>query len=154
MGENMDSDMLYTETALEVQNIDNWAIQIKFLVDHNTVKCLVAGSSSLRIEAGRDSLAGRITSIEIGALLLREIAGLRFAEHLESALPLNGLDALQDKGFWIDLRERGMSLKSVRDRAFYALKSSIVRALIHYAMLWDYVHFSKNPFTMPHLAYW
>ncbi len=104
----------------EVQNIANWAIQIKFLVDHNTVKTLVTGSSSLRIEAGRDSLAGRITSIEIGTLLLREIAGLRFGEQVDPALSFNGLETLLSKDFWIELRERGMSLKTARDRAFRA----------------------------------
>ena len=42
----------------EVQNLNEWAPQIKALVDHHTVKVLVTGSSALRIEAGRDSLAG------------------------------------------------------------------------------------------------
>ena len=62
----------------EVQNLDAWAPQIKNLVDNHTVRLLVTGSSSLRIEAGRDSLAGRITTIDLGPLLLREIAQLRF----------------------------------------------------------------------------
>ncbi|MBI2317518.1 MAG: AAA family ATPase [Betaproteobacteria bacterium] len=37
----------------EVQNLDAWAPQIKHLVDNNTVRVLLTGSSSLRIEAGR-----------------------------------------------------------------------------------------------------
>lgn len=43
----------------EVQNLDAWGPQLKHLVDNNEVRVLVTGSSSLRIEAGRDSLAGR-----------------------------------------------------------------------------------------------
>ena len=54
------------------------APQLKAIVDHHTLRVVVTGSSALRIEAGRDSLAGRITTLEIGTLLLREIAGLRF----------------------------------------------------------------------------
>lgn len=59
----------------EVQNLDSWAPQTKQLVDNNDVRLLVTGSASLRIEAGRDSLAGRITTVDLGPLLLREIAG-------------------------------------------------------------------------------
>jgi predicted AAA+ superfamily ATPase len=61
----------------EVQNLIEWAPQIKHLVDNHSVHALVTGSSSLRIEAGRDSLAGRITTLDLGPLLLREIAELR-----------------------------------------------------------------------------
>jgi predicted AAA+ superfamily ATPase len=64
----------------EVQNLDAWAPQVKNLVDNHTVRLLVTGSSSLRIEAGRDSLAGRITTLDLGPLLLREIAELRFGD--------------------------------------------------------------------------
>ncbi|MDP2659281.1 MAG: AAA family ATPase, partial [Dehalococcoidia bacterium] len=38
----------------EVQNLDAWAPQIKSLVDNHSVRVLLTGSSSLRIEAGRD----------------------------------------------------------------------------------------------------
>jgi predicted AAA+ superfamily ATPase len=64
----------------EVQNLPDWAPQLKHLVDAQPVRVVVTGSSALRIEAGRDSLAGRITQVEMGTLLLREIAGLRFGE--------------------------------------------------------------------------
>ena len=53
----------------EVQNLEAWAPQIKNLVDNHAVRVLVTGSSSLRIEAGRDSLAGRITTLDLGPLL-------------------------------------------------------------------------------------
>ena len=42
----------------EAQNLADWAPQVKTLVDHHTVHVVVTGSSALRIEAGRDSLAG------------------------------------------------------------------------------------------------
>ena len=49
----------------EVQNLDAWDAQLKFLVDTTAVKVLVTGSSALRIEQGRDSLAGRISTVEV-----------------------------------------------------------------------------------------
>ena len=52
----------------EVQNLDAWAPQVKNLVDNHSVRVLVTGSSSLRIESGRDSLAGRITTLDVGPL--------------------------------------------------------------------------------------
>jgi predicted AAA+ superfamily ATPase len=86
----------------EVQNLDSWAPQIKHLVDNHGVRVLVTGSSSLRIEAGRDSLAGRITTLEIGPLQLREIAELRFKESTSSLWGENGLDFLLRPEFWLE----------------------------------------------------
>lgn len=102
----------------EVQNLKDWAPQIKALVDHNSVKVVVTGSSALRIEAGRDSLAGRVTQVELGALLLREIAGLRFGEQIDPHLPENGLEPLLAQDFWRQLQDRGNRLSMIRDRAF------------------------------------
>jgi len=104
----------------EVQNIADWDPQIKSLVDHHTVKVLVTGSSALRIEAGRDSLAGRITQVELGTLLLREIVGLRFGEDLPAYLPENGLEPLLSAEFWRDLPAYARRHLEVRDRAFAA----------------------------------
>jgi predicted AAA+ superfamily ATPase len=103
----------------EVQNVADWAVQVKFLVDHNTAKVLVTGSSSLRIEAGRDSLAGRIADIELGTLLLREISGLRFGQSVEPLL-INGLESLARQDFWIEAREHGLRQAKIRDQAFRA----------------------------------
>ena len=61
----------------EVQNVDRWDAQLKSLVDNASVKVVVTGSSALRIELGRDSLAGRINTIEAGVLSLTEIGALR-----------------------------------------------------------------------------
>jgi len=104
----------------EVQNLKDWAPQLKALVDHNTVKAVVTGSSSLRIEAGRDSLAGRITSVDLGTLLLREIAGLRFKDEFGPFLPENGLEALIHPGFWEELRSYACAKKDIRDMAYDA----------------------------------
>ncbi len=104
----------------EVQNLKDWAPQIKALVDHHSVKILVTGSSALRIEAGRDSLAGRITQVELGTLLLREISGLRYGEDIPACLGENGLESLLVKDFWRSLHEHALSHKLARDRAFAA----------------------------------
>jgi predicted AAA+ superfamily ATPase len=104
----------------EVQNLPDWAPQLKHLVDLNPVRVLVTGSSALRIEAGRDSLAGRISTLEMGPLLLREIAELRGFGHLDAPLPPNGLAPLKEKHFWMDLRSFGEEHRAVRDQAFTA----------------------------------
>ena len=104
----------------EVQNLPDWAPQLKHLVDMNPVKVLVTGSSALRIEAGRDSLAGRITTLEMGPLLLREIAEIRGFGQLKPYLPYNGLSPMRDKQFWIGLKQFGESNRRLRDLAFAA----------------------------------
>lgn len=104
----------------EVQNLPDWAPQVKALVDHHDVKVLITGSSALRIEAGRDSLAGRIIQVELGTLLLREVAGLRFQEEIAPFFPENGLEPLLSQGFWQDLARYGESHASIRDQAFTA----------------------------------
>jgi predicted AAA+ superfamily ATPase len=104
----------------EVQNLRDWAPQLKALVDHHTVKVLVTGSSALRIEAGRDSLAGRIAQVELGTLLLREIAEMRFGGTLPPHLPENGLEVLLRKEFWKELQGEGVAKRDLRNRAFEA----------------------------------
>ncbi|MGH8587889.1 MAG: ATP-binding protein [Gammaproteobacteria bacterium] len=104
----------------EVQNLADWAPQLKHLVDLQPVRMVVTGSSALRIEAGRDSLAGRITTIEMGPLLLREIARLRDFGEIPPFLPHNGLAPLKDMGFWQDLRAFGQEHSVVRHQAFAA----------------------------------
>jgi len=104
----------------EAQNLADWAPQIKSLVDHHTVHVVVTGSSALRIEAGRDSLAGRVAPLDLGTLLLREIAGLRFEQDLEPLFPTNGLDALLRGEFWRQINEHGARHREARDAAFVA----------------------------------
>lgn len=104
----------------EVQNLADWSVQLKQLVDLQPVRVIVTGSSALRIEAGRDSLAGRITTLEMGPLLLREIGEMRGLGHVEPFLPLNGLRPLKDKDFWLRLRRFGEEHREFRDAAFRA----------------------------------
>jgi len=104
----------------EVQNLRDWAPQIKALVDHHTLKVLVTGSSALRIEAGRDSLAGRISQVELGTLLLREILGLRYQTPMSPYLPENGLELLLRMEFWRELAQFGKQRRQERDQAFAA----------------------------------
>ena len=104
----------------EVQNLSKWAPQIKALVDQHHVRVLLTGSSALRIEHGRDSLAGRITTLELGTLFLREIASFRGWAELPNRLPFNGLGNVKEKSFWLELREFGRQNGEMRDRAFAA----------------------------------
>ena len=104
----------------EVQNLADWAPQLKHLVDVHPVRVLVTGSSALRIEAGRDSLAGRITTFEMGPLLLREIAEFRGLGALTPHLEGNGLAPLRDRDFWRGLRAHGERHRALRDGAFAA----------------------------------
>jgi predicted AAA+ superfamily ATPase len=115
----------------EVQNLPDWAPQIKALVDHNTVHVVVTGSSALRIEAGRDSLAGRVALIDLGTLLLREIAGIRFGERLAPLLAANGLDELRRAEFWRELSAHGTRLARTRDSAFKAFSERGGYPLVH-----------------------
>lgn len=102
----------------EVQNLPDWATQVKHLVDLQPVRAVVTGSSALRIEAGRDSLAGRLSTIEMGPLLLREIAQIRGMDAIEPYLPFNGLAPLKNKEFWVGLRMFGERHRVLRDRSF------------------------------------
>jgi len=104
----------------EVQNLADWAPQLKHLVDMNPIRAVVTGSSALRIEAGRDSLAGRIMSIELGPLLLREVAAFRGWGDIPPLLPPNGLSPLRTKDVWRQLRAHGEEHRELRLRAFEA----------------------------------
>lgn len=104
----------------EVQNLDTWAPQVKNLVDNHSVHLLVTGSSSLRIEAGRDSLAGRITTLDLGPLLLREIAALRFQNSVQPFWPDNGGDSLTNLTFWQQGIQQGLEQATARWQAFQA----------------------------------
>ena len=102
----------------EVQNLRDWAAQLKSLVDASTVSVVVTGSSALRIERGRDSLAGRITTIDAGVLTLTEIATFHRLDLGDPFLADNGLEPLTDKAFWLRLAEHGPIKRAERDAAF------------------------------------
>jgi predicted AAA+ superfamily ATPase len=115
----------------EVQNLKNWAPQLKSLVDSTTTQVLVTGSSALRIEHGRDSLAGRITTIEAGVLSLTEIARFRSIDLGPPALQDNGLERLTDPKFWHDLADHGRARSAARDEAFAAFSERGGYPLVH-----------------------
>jgi predicted AAA+ superfamily ATPase len=115
----------------EVQNLDDWAPQLKFLVDNSDVRVMVTGSSALRIEQGRDSLAGRISTLEMGPLFLREILEIRGEGTLPAHLPFNGLAPLRDKDFWLGLRQLGLQYEQQRDRAFSAFSERGAYPIAH-----------------------
>jgi predicted AAA+ superfamily ATPase len=102
----------------EVQNLTGWAPQLKSLVDSSTVNVLVTGSSALRIELGRDSLAGRINTIETGVLSLTEIAQFWDIPLGQPLWEENGLEPVTSKEFWLALRDHGRKVATYRDEAF------------------------------------
>lgn len=104
----------------EVQNLAGWAAQLKALVDMSTTQVIVTGSSALRIELGRDSLAGRITTIEAGVLSLTEIGQLRGIALNEPWLPDNGVAPLAREDLWRDLGAHGRAHAEARDAVFAA----------------------------------
>lgn len=115
----------------EVQNLEAWAPQLKFLVDSSAVRVMVTGSSALRIEQGRDSLAGRISTLEMGPLFLREIAEIRKEGSLPAFLPVNGLGPLKEKDYWLNLRAFGEEHRDARDRAFTAFSERGAYPIAH-----------------------
>ncbi len=115
----------------EVQNLENWAAQIKHLVDNHNVRVLATGSSSLRIEAGRDSLAGRITTLDLGTLLLREIAALRFDSAPPPLWGDNGLESLLTADFWRAARQPLQPGRDLRQQAFEAFSERGAYPIAH-----------------------
>jgi predicted AAA+ superfamily ATPase len=104
----------------EVQNLKHWDVQLKSLVDHATVRVMVTGSSALRIEMGRDSLAGRINSLEVGPLRLAEIAALRGFGDLKPMQPDSSWPDWLRTEFWRELAAYANSQSAVLAQAFSA----------------------------------
>jgi predicted AAA+ superfamily ATPase len=115
----------------EVQNLADWAPQLKFLVDSSTTQVVVTGSSALRIERGRDSLAGRISTIEAGVLSVTEIAQFRGIGLGDPFLADNGLEPLTHRAFWEELRAHGRTRATERDAAFAAFSARGGYPLVH-----------------------
>jgi predicted AAA+ superfamily ATPase len=125
----------------EVQNLDNWAPQLKTLVDGSTVQVVVTGSSALRIELGRDSLAGRITTIEAGVLSLTEVGLLRNVDLGTPFLPDNGLHPLTESDFWRNLTLHGRALLKEKEQVFawFSERGGYPVAHIHEEAPWNAV---------------
>ncbi len=118
----------------EIQNLNDWAPQLKSLIDTSTVQAVVTGSSALRIEMGRDSLAGRITTIEAGTLSLTEIGSFQNLPMPIAFLEDNGLEPLTHKDFWLDLRAHGLQHRAARDTAFQTFSERGAYPLAHKAL--------------------
>jgi len=115
----------------EVQNLKDWAPQLKSLVDNSTTQVLVTGSSALRIEQGRDSLAGRISTIEAGVLSLTEVGLFHQIDVGAPYLVDNGLDALTHPDFWRGLVQHGLAIQPNRDAAFRCFSDRGGYPLVH-----------------------
>lgn len=102
----------------EVQNLADWSVQLKILADKADARILVTGSSALRIAKGQDNLAGRMTTIELGPLRLREVAGIRRVRGLEPYAPDAPLEDWKKKDFWLGLVAHGRKHAAARDQAF------------------------------------
>ncbi len=87
----------------ELQDLPQWSAQLKSLVDNVSARTLVTGSSALRIARGRNSLAGRVSTIELGPLRLYEIAGIRGLGELPPFAAQGPLEDWMTKEFWIEL---------------------------------------------------
>jgi len=115
----------------ELQNISFWAPQLKYLVDLNSVRVMITGSSALQIKKGQDSLAGRLSTIEMGPLFLREIAALREWGDIPAFLPFNGFSQLKRQSFWQDLRHFGQKHQEIRHKAFAAFSKRGAYPIAH-----------------------
>ena len=103
----------------EVQNLDNWSNQLKFSGGY--LRRQGPYYRQLRPahrKGGKDSLAGRIHTVEAGTLSLTEIGELRHLNHPDPFLPDNGLRHLSHVGFWQELVEHGRRHAEFRDQAF------------------------------------
>jgi predicted AAA+ superfamily ATPase len=115
----------------EIQNLDDWSTQLKFLVDHNTAVSVVTGSSALRIEQGRDSLAGRINTIEVGTLSITEIGKIRQLDTPEPYLPDNGISQMKQKDFWQGLKQYAAAHQAFLQVAFKAFSDRGAYPIAH-----------------------
>jgi len=104
----------------ELQNLSRWSPQLKALVDHTAARVLVTGSSALRIVRERDSLAGRLSIIELGPLRLYEIAGIRGLGKLPPFAPDTPLEDWTRDDFWAGLQAHCNKHRKALDLAFAA----------------------------------
>ncbi len=101
----------------EVQNLPGWAEQVKNFIDTNDARVLVTGSSALHIGLGKESLAGRVSQINIGPLRLSEIGRLSDVNLPPFSFP-NGRNGFNKIEFWKELVEHGRKYSKARDRIF------------------------------------
>ncbi|MCC7294200.1 MAG: ATP-binding protein [Phycisphaerales bacterium] len=101
----------------EIQNLSDWAVQLKALVDHTDVKTLVTGSSAMRLAENKHN-ASRMTWIELGPLRLTEIAGMRRLKSLPAFADTAKLEDWKTCDFWLGLIAHGKKHAKERDEAY------------------------------------
>jgi predicted AAA+ superfamily ATPase len=102
----------------EVQEIQDWPIQIKMLVDRTDCAVYVTGSSALRLKEAQDSLAGRFPMVEVGPFTLREIADVNGLGALRVVCPDNGVHRIGTRDAWEEALVLGQEQASLRDVSF------------------------------------
>jgi predicted AAA+ superfamily ATPase len=102
----------------ELQNLKAWDAQLKAFVDHTDCRVYITGSSALRIQHGRDSLAGRIDQRDLGLLSLPEIAGFRKCGNLKAFDPQLELPKWVDISFWDELSHYDGGMPLIVDSVF------------------------------------
>jgi len=128
----------------ELQNLHSWDTQLKSLVDNSTTQVVVTGSSALRLELGRDSLAGRIAPIDVGVLSLTEIAAFRGWDLGTPFLRDNGLETLTTVEFWRALRSHGVRNATLRDATFAEFSNRGGYPLVHQKAEVAWVHIADQ----------
>jgi predicted AAA+ superfamily ATPase len=86
----------------EVQDVPEWSLQLKTIIDFQMCKALITGSSALRILKGQESLPGRLDTYNLNPLSLPEVAGLQNIKFRPSRKPVVYSD-LAKKEFWEEL---------------------------------------------------
>ena len=102
----------------ELQDLPSWSPQLKSLVDHVSARTLVTGSSALRIVRERNSLAGRLSTIELGPLRLYEIAGIRGLGDLPPFAPEATFEQWLTREFWVSLSAHAETHSKTLKQAF------------------------------------
>ncbi len=102
----------------ELQNLPRWSAQLKALADHVSARILVTGSSALRIVRGRESLAGRVSTIELGPLRLYEIAGIRSLGDLPPYAMHAAIGDWSEREFWLELGAHAKRHAKVLNESF------------------------------------
>jgi predicted AAA+ superfamily ATPase len=88
----------------EVQDVPDWSLQLKNIIDMQMCKCLITGSSALRILAGRESLPGRLVYYQLNSLSLPEIAVFQ-DNTIQPFRTKYVYSNLVHKDFWIELSQ-------------------------------------------------
>ena len=88
----------------EIQDVTNWNAQIKHIADISSCRVFITGSSAMQIDAGKESLAGRVQWNEINTLGLSEIYAFRHPENTLACQNHIDVNEWKNREFWIGLK--------------------------------------------------